>query len=147
MNREQEIVVGRITRLLEIAANPWCVQCHEKMKKSGFDRYGGQRWKCEPCKVLYGYPQMIKDKHSKGIQKPAKFAQAKQLFIEGYSIRQVMRMVGLAKATANSYRQYVAKSVDLRCPCGQPSIHQAWCWWRYQQSPGRQEFMQKWHQR
>lgn len=145
MNREQEIVVGRITKLLESAARPWCVQCREKMKRCGFDRNGGQRWKCGTCNITYGLPQFHKDKLSKPAYKPERLESARILFLQGYSIRQVMREVGLSKQTAHQYRKRSVTD-DIRCQCGASVLHRGWCWWRYKQSPKRQEVVRKWHE-
>lgn len=129
----EETVVRRIEGLLRITAAPWCVRCRGKMIENGHDRYSNQRFRCVECRTTTGY----------GVShRSVKRIRAIELFRQGLSLRTVCRIVGLQKATATKYRRSVAA---CPCPCGQDSKHRGWCWYRYQNSPKRQEFMKRWH--
>lgn len=81
----------------------------------------------------------------KQIRIPEKYAHAISLFREGFTSRQVCEIVQICKVTANRARQEAIKDHDIRCRCGKIAGRQGFCWYTFQQSPKRQEFMAKWH--
>lgn len=134
---DQETVIRQIEGLLASASAPWCVSCREKMCPNGHDRYCNQRWFCEKCGATCGKLRAYGSR-----TRVVKQLRSVMLFEQGYSLRQVIRIVGITNATASKYRKLAHLP---QCKCGQNIKHQGWCWWRYQQSPKRQEFMKRWH--
>lgn len=118
-------------------AYPWCVTCRTLMKANGHDGRGFQRWYCRTCQATTGGRDGYGANH-----RNVKEIRATLLFEQGHSLREVCKLVGIHIVTAAKYRRSARPSL---CRCGRDSKHQGWCWWRYQQSPKRQEFMRQWH--
>lgn len=126
---------------------PWCLSCQIEMGAYGYSRTRAHRWMCNSCtRTLssvylgtydYGFQK-------RQIRKPEKYQQAVDLFRQGYSVRKVAVKLNIQPMTAMRYRDLGIKE-EVRCPCGGDARHQGWCRWRYQQSPRRQEFMERWH--
>lgn len=70
-----------------------------------------------------------------------KIAQIENLVLQGYGIRPICSMVGVAKQTVQGYRRrLLAKESTILCSCGRPIGHKGWCNSRIGISPGRQEW-------
>src|SRR5580692_5371154 len=77
---------------------------------------------------------------------PQKIDDIKRLLRQGFGTRHVAFAVGCNKNTVAGYRRKMLTCRNnLKCPCGQPIGHVAWCSWRYKNSPRRQEFIKQWH--
>lgn len=77
---------------------------------------------------------------------PERRDQLKQLFLLGYSHRQIESATGISKATIVRYAKEFQAGAS--CPCGGKAGHRGWCWWRYEFSPSRGEWMrEKWKAR
>lgn len=63
---------------------------------------------------------------------------------EGYTLGQIRRMTGIAKATVTRHRKLRGIN-DTNCPCGKPIRHPGFCFLRFARQPGRQAWMGKWH--
>jgi transposase-like protein len=126
---------------------PWCLPCQTEMVAYGYSSTRAQRWMCPCCTRTLSSTYLSYLDHAspkREIRKPEKYEEAVRLFRAGRSVRSVAHALGIHHMTALRYRNAGVKE-DVRCECGESAKHQGWCWWRYQQSPKRQEFMQRWH--
>jgi IS1 family transposase/transposase-like protein len=73
----------------------FCGKCGEECAKHGKTRDGQQRWRCRPCKVTVSEPKPLA--HSGTDLDDA--CRALSMLLEGMSVRSVMRLTGLDKAT------------------------------------------------
>lgn len=144
---QAERLLRKAQRLIEAESFPWCCACRFRMNRHGVTRSGDLRWCCVKCGVstLTQGIHLTPGWRTGSLNRPDKYERAAALFREGRSVRDVMKAVGVAQATATKYRTLALKDCDARCKCGQAVGHIGWCWWRYEQSPLRQEFMRKWH--
>lgn len=145
-------VAGRLLlkarQIAESAGFPWCIQCRIRMKRNGLSRKSAIRWMCIGCgQSVLASTRLHSSRGKTGIYKPDKYEQAARLFREGFSVRRVVALVGISKATASKYRQAALKGLDIRCACGQTTDHRGWCQWRFERSAKRKEFMKRWRQR
>src|SRR3990167_1622840 len=69
-----------------------------------------------------------------------------QAFVNGASVRKVVRVFGCAKGTALRYRQIAEARYGFlpACGCGRPSEHKGWCAGRVKESVARQELLTRW---
>jgi|ERR1041384_183071 transposase-like protein len=125
--------------------HPVCISCRRSMIAHGYDSRAVPRWRCKPCDITVCQFTTRGSYNSAAIRMPDKFMAAREWFRAGHSCRTVARKVGIAKHTAEKYRKFILVAEEIRCPCGQLSTHRGFCWWRYQNSPKRQEFMKRWH--
>ena len=71
--------------------------------------------------------------------------------LSGNGIRKTARILGVSKCTVGKCLKLLlasrrdAGAGDIMCRCGQASTHQGWCWYRFKESPKRQQFMKRWH--
>lgn len=130
----------------EFREPPWCIPCREATRPYGKDTNDVQRWLCMWCSSVFsGHYQSEFDIIEGSIRKSKALQAAIPLFRQGLTIRDVGVRVGIAKATATKFRRIALRDYDARCKCGGVAGHRGFCWWRFQNSPKRQEFMKRWH--
>lgn len=80
----------------------------------------------------------------RGPYRKERLQEAKTLLESGSPIRATSRETGLGRfALRNLYRTL---EVIPRCPCGQPSTHQGWCSFRFNNSAARKELIRRFHE-
>ena len=79
--------------------------------------------------------------------KEGRLAKIIKLIIFGKGNREIRRITGAHTTTIAKVRLVLRiKKLHIRnCPCGQPATHRGWCFYRFQKSTKRQEFMERWH--
>lgn len=131
---------------VEFTDPPWCIKCHSTTRSYGHDRNGFRRWMCYSCSVVFSNQYLSEFDIIEGsIRKAHALAAAIPLFQQGLTVRTVGDLVGVSKHTAMKFRRIAMRQADCRCKCGQSAGHRGFCWWRYQNSSKRQEFMKRWH--
>lgn len=139
----------RTCESLHLEENPWCVKCRKRTKAYGVTRDAVQRWMCNWCSVSFLGTRVSKSsivgEYPDMVRKVAKLDEAIPLFRSGCSTREVMKRIGVSNGTANKFRRIALKDFNARCKCGEQAGHRGWCYWRFQHSPKRQEFMKQWH--
>lgn len=81
------------------------------------------------------------DTTAKAIIRIWKSVKASSLLMEGYSIRETARKIGLAKATVNTIKNKFIDGDSVQCGCGKKAGHPEWCEWRLHRSPKRQAYL------
>lgn len=74
---------------------------------------------------------------------PERRDKLKELFLLGYSNRQIQSATGVSVNTILRYAKEFQAGVS--CPCGRNAGHRGWCHWRYEFSSSRNQWMrEKW---
>ncbi len=81
------------------------------------------------------------NKHS-----PELISHIERLTREGKSVRKIFAELGISKNTIQKYRNAYLDKNDIKCACGKPVKHVGWCWFRFDASPERKTFMDRWRE-
>lgn len=121
-----------------VSVAPACRFCGGTTKRFGRTETGYQRYRCRSCsRVMSDSPRPQRGGNRLKAEKEAKL---RELLAAGWSIRSAAAAAGVSKRTA----ELRAREIQATCPCGQPARHRGWCSWRFQRSPRRQEFLERW---
>ena len=66
----------------------------------------------------------------------SKLGAMRSMLLSGYSVREIARLLGVARARVSQYRRVLTPpEKQPHCPCGRPFTHQGWCEYRMRRKP------------